>query len=180
MQAAADAAPGTVAAVLGLEQDEVGRVLAGRREVWAANDNAPAHVVVSGTPGGVDAAAAALKAAGARRALRCRSAAPSTPRSWSRRARLERALAAATWTSPAVTVLSAVTAQPADTDLPALLSRQLTAPVRWRETAQAPPRHGVDVVGEVGPGGVLAGLVKRCVPGLRTVSLAHPDDLEQL
>ena len=56
MQAAADAAPGTMAAVLGLDAEAVARVCAGLEGVWPANDNAPAHVVVSGTAEGVAAA----------------------------------------------------------------------------------------------------------------------------
>jgi [acyl-carrier-protein] S-malonyltransferase len=181
MQAASDTSPGTMAAVLGLDQPDVARVLEGRQDAWPANDNAPAHVVVSGTAAGVAAAGAALRDAGARRVLPLPvGGAFHTPLMQAARERLDRALAAASWLEPVLPVLSPVTAQPADRDLPALLSRQLTAPVRWRETVTALPGHGVDVVVEVGPGGVLAGLVKRCLPGMRTVSLARPDDLELL
>lgn len=179
MQEAADAAPGTMAAVLGLEDDDVERVLAGVDGAWPANHNAPAHVVVSGTPDGVAAAGEALRQAGARRVLPLPvGGAFHTPLMEPARPRLERALQAASWLDPVAPALSAVTAAPYERDWPEVLSRQLTAPVRWRQVVQALP--DVDAVVEVGPGGVLTGLVKRCRPDLRAVSVATPDDLEQL
>lgn len=179
MQAAADAAPGTMAAVLGLDDLEVERVLARVDDAWPANFNAPAHVVVSGTPGGVAAAGEALKAAGARRVLPLPvGGAFHTPLMQPARDRLERALRSVSWLDPVLPALSPVTAAGYDHDWPDVLSRQLTAPVRWRQTVQA--LAGVDTVVEVGPGGVLTGLVKRCRPDLRAVSVATPSDLEQL
>ncbi|HWH29498.1 MAG TPA: ACP S-malonyltransferase [Mycobacteriales bacterium] len=181
MQAAADARGGTMAAVLGLGDEAVGRVVDGVEGVWVANHNAPAHVVVSGTADGVAAAREALTAAGARRVLPLPvGGAFHTPLMAPAQQRLDAALGAAAWHDRGATVLSAVTAAPYDGDWPDLLSRQLTAPVRWRQTVEALVERGVDTVVEVGPGGVLTGLVKRCAPGVRAVSVATPDDLEQL
>ena len=178
MQAAADAAPGTMAAVLGLEDDAVSACLREVDDVWPANFNAPSHVVVSGTVEGVAAGSAALKAAGARRVLPLPvGGAFHTPLMEPARARLDLALREATYAHPAVPVLSAVTALPYDGDPAALLSKQLTAPVRWRQVLEALPSYGVDRVVELGPGGVLAGLVKRTLPGVRVVSIASPADL---
>jgi [acyl-carrier-protein] S-malonyltransferase len=179
MQAAADAAPGTMAAVLGLDDDDVERVLVGVDGAWPANHNAPSHVVVSGTPDGVAAAAEALKAAGARRVLPLPvGGAFHTPLMEPARDRLERALRTVSWLDPVLPALSAVTAAPYAREWPDVLLRQLTAPVRWRQTVEA--LDGVDTVVEIGPGGVLTGLVKRCRPDLRAVSVATPEDLEQL
>jgi [acyl-carrier-protein] S-malonyltransferase len=179
MQAAADAAPGTMAAVLGMQDDDVARVLDGVEGAWAANDNAPAHVVVSGTVEGVTAAGEALKAAGARRVLPLAvGGAFHTPLMEPARARLDRALRTASWLDPVLPALSAVTAAPYERDWPELLSRQLTAPVRWRQTVEA--LDGVDTVLEVGPGGVLTGLVKRCRPELRAVSVSSPEEVAEL
>lgn len=181
MQTAAEAAPGTMAAVLGLEDDAVSAALAGLEGVWPANYNAPAHVVVSGTVAGVAAGSTALKAAGARRVLPLPvGGAFHTPLMEPARVRLDLALREATYAAPAVPVLSAVTAQPYDEDPARTLSRQLTAPVRWRQVLQALPAYGVDRVVELGPGGVLTGLVKRTLPGVRAVSIASPADLAQL
>jgi len=76
-------------------------------------------------------------------------------------------------------VLSAVTVGPYD-DVAGTLSRQLTAPVRWRQLLEALPELGVERVVEVGPGGVLAGLVKRTLPGVAVTTVATPDDLATL
>jgi [acyl-carrier-protein] S-malonyltransferase len=181
MQAAADARPGTMAAVLGLDDDAVARVLADVDDCWPANHNAPANVVVSGTVDGVAAAGAALKAAGARRVLPLPvGGAFHTPLMAPARERLEQALRAVEYRDPVVPVLSAVTAAPYRGDEAELLSRQLTAPVLWRQTVEALVARGVETVVEVGPGGVLAGLVKRTAPGVRVVSVATPEDLAAL
>jgi [acyl-carrier-protein] S-malonyltransferase len=181
MQAAADAAPGTMAAVLGLDEDAVAEALTGVDGAWPANHNAPGHVVVSGTVDGVARAGEALRAAGARRVLPLPvGGAFHTPLMQPAQDRLDAALAAASWHDRGATVVSAVTAAPYAGDWPAVLSRQLTAPVRWRQAVEALVGLGVDTVVEVGPGGVLTGLVKRIAPGVRAVSVATPDDLEQL
>ena len=179
MQAAADAAPGTMSAVLGLDDGEVEPVLDDVDGAWPANFNAPSHVVVSGTPDGVAAAGEALKAAGARRVLPLPvGGAFHTPLMEPARERLDRALRTVSGLDPVLPALSAVTAAPYARDWHDVLSRQLTAPVRWRQTAEA--LGDVDTVIEVGPGGVLTGLVKRCRSDVRTVSVATPDDLEAL
>ena len=180
MQAAADARPGTMAAVLGLDDDAVDAVCASVDGAWPANYNAPSHVVVSGTVEGVTAAGGALKAAGARRVLPLPvGGAFHTPLMEPARAGLDAALAGASFGVAAVPVLSGVTAQEYD-DVRASLSAQLTAPVRWRTTCEALGGYGVDTVVEVGPGGVLTGLVKRSLPGVRPLSVATPDELAAL
>ena len=180
MQAAADARPGTMSAVLGLDDADVDRVCAGLDDAWPANYNAPSHVVVSGTADGVAAAGAALKEAGARRVLPLPvGGAFHTPLMAPARRDLDAALHAASYASPVVPVLSGVTAREYD-DVAATLSAQLTAPVRWRETCEALASYEVDAVVEVGPGGVLAGLVKRSAPSVPATSVATPDDVAAL
>ena len=174
MQSAADARPGTMAAVLGLEWDAAVEVLADRPDAWPANDNAPGHVVVSGTADGVGAAGATLKAAGARRVLPLPvGGAFHTPLMEPARERLDKALAAESYDVPRVPVIANTTAAPYDDDVEGHLSRQLTAPVRWRASLLALPP--VDAVVEVGAGGVLTGLTKRTLPGVRAVAFDRPD-----
>lgn len=181
MQQAADAAPGTMAAVLGLDDERVVRVLEDVQGAWPANFNAPAHVVVSGTVDGVASAGAALKEAGARRVLPLPvGGAFHTPLMAPARARLDVALQAASYAPALVPVLSAVTAAEYEEHPAAVLSAQLTAPVRWRQVLEALPSYDVDRVVELGPGGVLTGLVKRTLPGVRAVSVATPADLDLL
>jgi [acyl-carrier-protein] S-malonyltransferase len=176
MQAAADAAPGTMMAVLGLADDLVRDACP--EGVWVANLNAPSHVVISGGRAAMEAAPDAVKAAGARRVLPLPvGGAFHTPLMAPARERLDRALAATSYADPTVPVLANLTAQPYGTDVRGTLSAQLTAPVRWRQTLEA---LDVEQVLEVGPGGVLTGLLKRTRPDLRGLSLATPEDLAQL
>lgn len=181
MQQAADATPGTMTAVLGLDDDQVQRVCDGLADVWVANHNAPGHVVVSGTVEGVTAAGPVLTAAGARRLLPLPvGGAFHTPLMAPARARFDTALLEVAYAHAGTPVLSAVTAQSYGPEVADTLSQQLTAPVRWREVVQALPRYAVDTVIEVGPGGVLAGLVRRTLPDVRVLSVATADDVAAL
>ena len=176
MQAAARAAPGTMAAVLGLPDEQVAASCPDG--VWVANLNAPSHVVVSGGVADMAAVGDVLKAAGARRVLPLPvGGAFHTPLMAPARERLDHALAQAEYAEPTLPVLANVTASRYPPGVAAVLSEQLTAPVRWRQTLES---LDVDRVVEVGPGGVLTGLVKRTRPDLTAVSVATPADLEQL
>lgn len=140
--------------------------------------------MISGTVAGVEAASAACREAGARRVLPLPvGGAFHTPLMAPARKTLDVAVACVPYARPEVPVLSAVDARPYRDDprsAAATLSRQLTAPVRWRQVLEALPAYGVDTVVELGPGGVLTGLVKRTLPGMRAVSVATPADVEQL
>jgi len=181
MQSAVDVAPGTMAAVLGLAEDAVDDVCRDLPDVWTANYNAPSHVVISGTSTGVEAAAAPLRQAGARRVLPLPvGGAFHTPLMEPARSALESALSRAAYTEPSVPVLSGARVAPYPADVAATLSEQLTAPVRWRQVLEQFQAYDVDTVVEVGPGGVLAGLVRRTLPGVRVLSVATPDDVALL
>lgn len=188
MAAAARQQPGTMAAVLGLDDAEVEDICAGMGagmragmgQVWPANYNAPGHVVVSGTVDGVTAAGEAARAAGARRILPIPvGGAYHTPLMAPARSRLEAALATAAYQDPAMPVVANVDAfaHSAGTDWPALLSAQLTSPVRWRQSLATLAYLDVDTLVEVGPGGVLTGLARRALPAVRAISVATPADL---
>ena len=175
MQAAADAAPGTMAAVLGLSDEDVQATCP--NGVWVANLNAPSHVVISGGAAEMALAVATFQDAGARRVLPLPvGGAFHTPLMAPARERLEAALAQAAYAEPVVPVFANLTAEPYGADVCATLSAQLTAPVRWRQTLVA---LDVEQVLEVGPGGVLTALVKRTSPDLLARSIATPADLEQ-
>ena len=98
------------------------------------------------------------------------------------RARLAQALDAVEFHSPEVPVMANVDARvhtdPAE--WPGLLSAQLCSPVRWRQTLEALAGQGATLVAELGPGGVLTGMVRRTIPELRGVAVAVPDDLDKL
>jgi [acyl-carrier-protein] S-malonyltransferase len=178
MQGAADARPGTMAAVLGLDVAEVAAACDAVEDAWVANDNAPGQVVVAGTTAGVEAAGAAAKERGAKRVMALPvGGAFHTPLMAPAAEGLGAALAGAAFSDPQPPVVANVDAarHGAGSDWRELLTEQLCRPVRWRPTLE---RLGADVVVEVGPGGVLTGMTKRTLPGARALSVSEPDHVD--
>jgi [acyl-carrier-protein] S-malonyltransferase len=178
--------PGTMAAILGLEDEAVERVCreasTPEAECVAANYNAPGQVVVSGDVAAVERAIALAREAGARRALRLNvSGAFHSPLMASAEAGLAEKLESARFAAPRFPVVSNVTAEPV-TDAAAareLLLRQLTAPVRWAACMRAILSAGVQDFVELGPGSVLSGLLKRIDAGARTQTLGTAAEVER-
>lgn len=165
MQKACEAVPGTMAAVLGLA-DEVVEKACGETDgvVVAANYNCPGQLVISGAVASVDAACEALKAAGARRALRLPvGGAFHSPLMEPAKKELEAAIAEAPFSEPICPVYQNVDAQPYTdpAQIKANLIAQLTAPVRWTQIVRNMLADGVTEFTELGPGAVLQGLVKK-------------------
>ena len=175
--------PGTMAAVLGLDDDQVGVACdLADAEVWVANYNAPGQVVIAGSPGGVDRASAHAKDLGAKRVMALQvSGAFHTPFMTAARDRLRDAINAAEPRDSDVPVVSNVDAKPhrLGSDWTSLLSAQLSSPVRWRQSLLTLESEGVTDFAELGPGGVLSGMAKRTTSA-RTISIATPDDLDRL
>ena len=178
------AQPGTMAAVLGLDDDQVD--VACRRadaDVWVANYNAPGQVVIAGSPDGVEAATAHAKDLGAKKVMPLQVAgAFHTPFMTAARDRLRAALADADPRDSDVPVVSNVDAlaHVQAADWPSLLSAQLSSPVRWKHCLLTLAEAGVTDFAELGPGAVLTGMAKRTVTGSRTISVATPEDLDKL
>jgi [acyl-carrier-protein] S-malonyltransferase len=175
---------GTMAAVLGLDDDqvEVACRLADD-DVWVANFNAPGQVVIAGSPDAVTTASGHAKELGAKKVMALPvSGAFHTPFMSAARHRLREALAAADLRDTEVPVVSNVDALPHDQgkEWTTLLSAQLTSPVRWKQCLLALEQQGVTDFAELGPGGVLTGMAKRTVDGARTISVATPEDLDKL
>ena len=181
MQAAADASPGTMAAVLGLAPDLVAQACSGVEGAWPANDNAPGQVVVAGTAEGVEAAGEAAKALGAKRVMPLAvGGAFHSPLMAAAQAQLDAALDAAHFHEASVAVVANVDATAHRDGWASLLSRQLVSPVRWRESLQTLSRQGVTHYLELGPGSELSGMVKRSVEVSERTNVATPDDLDRL
>ncbi|MEL6894413.1 MAG: ACP S-malonyltransferase, partial [Actinomycetota bacterium] len=184
MHEAGAAQPGTMAAVLGLDDDQV--VVAcslADADAWVANYNAPGQVVIAGSPEGVDKASAEAKNLGAKRVMQLPvSGAFHTPFMAPARDRLRDAIAAAAPRDADTPVISNVDAKPhqAGDQWTSLLSAQLSSPVRWRQSLITLSDLGVTDFVELGPGGVLTGMAKRTVDGARTISIATPEDLDKL
>jgi [acyl-carrier-protein] S-malonyltransferase len=176
--------PGTMSAVLGLDDDkvEVACRLADD-EVWIANYNAPGQVVIAGSENGVRQAAEHAKRLGAKRVMPLPVAgAFHTPYMTPARDRLRKAIAEAGPRDTEVPVVSNVDALPhhEGSEWTSLLSAQLSSPVRWKHCLLTLDEAGVTDFVELGPGGVLTGMAKRTVDGARAISVAVPDDLDRL
>ena len=184
MHEAGLAQPGTMAAVLGLDDDQVD--VACRRadeDVWVANYNAPGQVVIAGSPEGVAAASAHAKDLGAKKVMSLQvSGAFHTPFMTAARNRLRAAIAEADPRDTEVPVVSNVDALPhhEGKEWASLLSAQLSSPVRWKQCLQELADLGVTGYAELGPGGVLTGMAKRTVTDARTISVATPEELDKL
>jgi [acyl-carrier-protein] S-malonyltransferase len=184
MQAAADDRPGTMAAVLGLDDDKVD--LACRRtdgEVWVANYNAPGQVVVAGDAEGIRAAGEAAKELGAKRVLPIKvGGAFHTPFMAPARDRLRKALAEVDLRDASRPVFANIdaTAHSRGEAWAGLLGAQLTSPVLWRQSLHNLADAGANVFIELGPGTVLTGMAKRTVKGARTLSVGAPSEVDAL
>mgnify|MGYP006300991461 CR=1 FL=1 len=179
--------PGTMAAILGLEDEAVEDVCRRVREDGGtcvpANFNSRGQVVVSGDVTGVEKAMALAREAGAKRVVPLPvSGAFHSPLMEPAREGLREQLEKINFSDPEFPVVSNVTAEPVGEGPKArrLLVDQLTSPVRWRGSVDAMVEAGSDRFFELGPGSVLCGLNKRNARGLPCASLGEPEDLEVL
>jgi [acyl-carrier-protein] S-malonyltransferase len=184
MHDAGAAQPGTMAAVLGLDDDHV--EVACRRaddDVWVANYNAPGQVVIAGSPAGVAAASEHAKSLGAKRVMPLQvSGAFHTPYMTAARDRLREAIADADPRDTEIPVVANVDAlaHQEGKEWSRLLSAQLSSPVRWKQCLLHLQDEGVTDLAELGPGGVLTGMAKRTLAQARTISVQTPEDLDKL
>jgi len=184
MHEAGTTSPGTMAAVLGLDDDQV--EIACRRadaDVWVANFNAPGQVVIAGSPAGVASASQHAKELGAKKVMPLQvSGAFHTPFMTAARDRLRNAIALASPRDIEVPVISNVDAlaHSLGEEWSSLLSAQLSSPVRWKHCLLTLADAGVVDFVELGPGGVLTGMAKRTVDNARTISVATPEELDKL
>ncbi len=181
MAEAARQHPGSMAAILGLEDEQVETLCRKILGVWPANYNCPGQIVVSGENDAVEECCAEAEGLGARRAIRLRvSGAFHSPLVARAADRLKPAIERARISDPIAPFMSTVTAriEPAQR-LGSLLVDQLTAPVRFTQAARALVHDGVETFVEVGPGNVLSGLVKRIDRSVRTFSVNDLASLEK-
>src|SRR5579864_2434999 len=163
MAEAARQHPGSMAAILGLEDEVVEELCSRIAGVWPANYNCPGQVVVSGAHPAVDECCAEAQREGARRTVKLRvSGAFHSPLVARAAERLKPAIDRVRFSEPVAPFMSTVTAkmEPAQR-LGTLLVDQLTAPVKFTQAATELVRSGTRTFVEVGPGNVLSGLVKR-------------------
>ena len=174
--------PGSMAAILGLDDEVVERLCRKILGVWPANYNCPGQIVVSGENDAVDELIAKAEEAGARRTVKLKvSGAFHSPLVARAAERLRPAVDAVKFGEPQAAFMSTVTARFEEAQrMGALLVDQLTAPVRFTQAAGELVKDGVKTFVEVGPGNVLSGLMKRIDRSVKAVSVNDLASLEKV
>jgi len=184
MQEAAEANPGAMYAVLGLDDDKIIGLLESERyqgKVYAANFNAPGQLVISGLEAPAADCADELRTAGARRIVKLNvNGAFHTPFMASAAAGLVRFARNLPFQSRPLAFFANPTGARKDEmlDWPDYLAMQMCNPVRWIDEVQAIAREGAAGFYEFGPGKVLSGLIRKIIPGMATWSIEDPAGLD--
>lgn len=184
MQEAVPSGVGAMAAILGLDDDEVAAACAQAAQgeiVEPVNFNSPAQVVIAGHRQAVERAIEAAKSRGAKRGMLLPVSAPFHSSLMKPAAqRLAARLATATIATPTIPVLHNVdvASHSNPDDIRTALARQAASPVRWVETVKALVSQGVTHVIECGPGRVLNGLNRKIAPSLVALPIGDAVDLE--
>lgn len=185
MHDAAEEHPGAMTALVGISPAEAAAIVetAGRGDVLTvANENSPRQTVVSGSVPAVERAEELARSGGAK-AVRLNVAGGfHSPLMAPAVARVRRAVAGLAFGEPRFPVVPNASGTPTahPSALRDLLGRHLVSPVRWERSVTAMAEAGVGLFVEAGPGEVLTKLVKRCVPGARTVAVGTPEDAGRL
>lgn len=180
--------PGTMAAILGDPREPIEAICARASKeaglVSAANYNTPGQVVISGEDAGVERAMVLAKEAGAKRAIKLQvSGAFHSALMEPALEGFSQAIGSVSFGDPAFPVYANVDASAVTKADRAreLLKKQLTSPVRWSDEISAIAKaHPAATYVEMGPGAVLAGLVKKIAPGVRTMTCGTAAEVNQL
>lgn len=184
MQRAVPVGQGAMAAILGLDFDDVKKITeaASNEDICeAANDNSNGQVVISGHAGAVAKAITLATEAGAKRAIELPVSAPFHCRLMAPAAQeMATALADVDFRPPTVPVIANVTASTVtdSSQIRQLLVEQITGTVRWRESVIYMKTKGVDKVLEIGAGKVLCGLVKRIEPDIDAQAIGTAEQID--
>ena len=186
MQEAVPVGEGAMAAILGLDAEAVRRACEQAAEgqiVTPANLNAPGQVVIAGHTAAVARAGERAKAAGAKRVIALSVSAPfHCPLMQPAEERLAPELRALHANAPGIPVVANVDAEPKRTAADAIeaLVRQISSPVRWEDVVKRLVAEGVTTCIELGPGNVLAGLIKKIDRSVTVFSVEDPNGLAVL
>ena len=153
-----------------------------REGVWIANDNCPGQLVITGEKTAVEEAGILLKEAGARRVLPLKVSGPfHSPLLNTAGEKLAEVLAPCKLSGLKIPYISNTLAEPVTdkTKIKDLLTRQISSPVRWRESMEELIREGVDTFIEIGPGKTLSGFLKKIDRNAVVYSIQTMEDLEK-
>ncbi|HEY1161739.1 MAG TPA: ACP S-malonyltransferase [Candidatus Dormibacteraeota bacterium] len=183
MAEALPAGASSMAAVLGLDAQAIEAALAGIDDVWPANFNTPSQTVIAGTTAALEAATAALQAAGARRIVPLNvSAGFHTPLMAPAAERLRAALDRIEWRTPRIPVMANLTGREhqGGDRIPHVMEMQLRSPVRWADCIKSLADLGCDMFVEVGPKRALTGMMRELAPGAAAVAVGTPAAVGEL
>lgn len=183
MEHAVPAGKGSMAAVIGMEDEEIENVLRPLTNVSVANYNCPGQTVITGETGAVAEASKLLKEAGARRVLPLKVSGPfHSPMLAEAGKELDHVLAQVEFTPLNIPYVTNVTAKAVTdaADIRELLVKQISSSVRWRQSVENMIASGVDTFVEIGPGKTLTGFLKKIDSGVRAYSIQTIEDLKKV
>lgn len=182
MQNAVPAGEGAMCAVMAMDADKIEEVLEGFEDVTIANYNCPGQIVITGKKSGVEAAAAKLKEAGARRTMMLNVSGPfHSPMLLPAGKELEKELEHTQLHPLSIPYVTNVTAQKVQdiAETKTLLARQVSSPVRWMQSMETMIADGVEQFVEIGPGKTLAGFMKKINPKYKVYNISVWEDIDK-
>lgn len=186
MEEACQKNPGTMAAVMGLDEEKIENICKTASEkgvVVPANFNSSNQIVISGALAGVEEACRLCKEAGAKRAIILQvGGAFHSPLMEPAHAGMAEYLDSVSFEPAQIPVVANVTASGEGDPkrIKKLLIEQITSPVRWQQTMEHFAEQKIDKIIEIGPGKVLTGLAKRAVPGTELINIDKLEDIEKI
>lgn len=175
---------GAMTAVLGLDADTIRKICADTEGIVSiANDNCPGQIVITGEENAVQAAAAKLQEAGAKRCIPLKVSGPFHSQLLSGAGeKLAKELADVALQDPVIPYLCNVEAAPVtdSSRVKELLAKQVSGTVRWRETMERMLADGVDTFIEIGPGKTLTGFLRKIDREAKVINVEKVEDLEKL
>lgn len=184
MQEAVPVSVGTMAAVLGLKNEQVEEICANTEGiVTVANYNCPGQVVISGEKSCVEAAKISLEAIGAKRVLPLNVSGPfHSPMLLSAGDKLRLELEQVTINDPVIPYVANTTAEYVTKKEPIvdLLAAQVSSSVRWQQSVEAMIANGITTFVEIGPGKTLSSFVKKIDRTMQVINIEKVEDLDKL
>lgn len=182
MEHAVPTGEGAMCAVLGMTGDALERELQGMEDVTIANYNCPGQMVITGKTGAVRAAAERLKAAGARRTVPLNVSGPfHSPFLRTAGEELKKEIEKTELLPLRIPYVANVTAEKVEhrEEIPDLLSRGVSSPVKWQQSMEYMIREGVDTFVEIGPGRTLSGFLKKISTDVSVYQISSWEDVER-
>jgi len=186
MQEAVPEGKGSMYALLGIEADDIRSVcaeVAPNSECQVANFNSPGQIVISGETSYVEKAVELAAQRGSKKAIRLNVSAPFHSRLMRPVAdKLSAQFEICKWSNPKFPIVSNAWAKPVTKieDIQKMLYEQTYSPLLWQDSVLEISKTGIEYFIELGPGNVLAGLIKRCQKGLNCISAGTPESLESV